>query len=304
MGDLSTGPDPFHRWADRPRLERTRSTAVFRKLLVCALLATSNLNAEIVSTSGAVEVISPPASLANNALASDTFARIFLESQGVLSSAVIVDSNATGGYLPLLTEANAPGAVLPAGTPYQSYLLHIDPVGGARTFVGSITFDAPVIGFVFTELDGYPTLSRLSDTDPVFGNPATSYSGFSFRALAGEGDGFGLSADRRIVTFDCFSFGAQDELRIITAQPAIQSVPNLITELSNPALGLSSGAIHSLSVQLQAALASIQRGDSIPARNQLAAFIRQVLALRNSYRLSAQNAALLIVQANSITGSI
>jgi probable HAF family extracellular repeat protein len=86
--------------------------------------------------------------------------------------------------------------------------------------------------------------------------------------------------------------------------PANMGVSNLIAELSGPALGLNAAEQNSLGAKLQAALSSIERGNSQSASGQLGAFINQIQALENSGRLSAQAAASLIAAANNIIASL
>jgi hypothetical protein len=90
----------------------------------------------------------------------------------------------------------------------------------------------------------------------------------------------------------------------MSALPADEAVLTLISQLSDPSLGLSSGEIMMLNGTLQAALASIQRGRTIPARHQLVAFLEQVQALQRVGRLIEQQAVMLITAANSIIASL
>jgi probable HAF family extracellular repeat protein len=78
----------------------------------------------------------------------------------------------------------------------------------------------------------------------------------------------------------------------------------LLSELSSPNLALSRGEISSLGGTLQGALISIQKGNTLSARGQLGAFIKQVQALVKSGRLSAQNAAGLTSAARNIIASL
>jgi hypothetical protein len=79
-----------------------------------------------------------------------------------------------------------------------------------------------------------------------------------------------------------------------------EAISNLISGLSDPGLGLSSGTISTLTDKLQAALKSIGKGNKTPAVNQLQAFIHQVQSLVNDSLLSAANGALLIAKVNEI----
>ena len=86
--------------------------------------------------------------------------------------------------------------------------------------------------------------------------------------------------------------------RIRVAAPPAVATQTLITTVQG--LGLSAGNTNALSVKLQAAIASINGGNSTPAINQLQAFINQVNALLLSGRLTAGQAATLIGTAQGI----
>src|SRR5687767_12336572 len=86
--------------------------------------------AGIVSTTGSVDLISPPASVANAALESDTLIRLFVERTNfTLPQAAPLDVNEPGTYSP-----GGPDFIgsftLAAGLLVDSYHLHFDAAGG------------------------------------------------------------------------------------------------------------------------------------------------------------------------------
>jgi len=87
------------------------------------------------------------------------------------------------------------------------------------------------------------------------------------------------------------------------ATPA-QMVSSLITQLSNPALGLTGGQINSLTDKLNNAAASIQQGLTKQAINQLNAFIASVQTMAKNGKISQATATTLINAANAIIGAL
>ena len=81
-----------------------------------------------------------------------------------------------------------------------------------------------------------------------------------------------------------------------------QAINNLIGQVST--LGFSKGQQTSLTAKLQAALSSLQAGDTAGALGALKAFINEVNALVNSGRLTAAAAAPLISAAEGIIAAL
>ena len=78
------------------------------------------------------------------------------------------------------------------------------------------------------------------------------------------------------------------------------AVSNLITQLSDPGLGLTGGQVNSLTDKPQNALASIEAGQNKQAVNQLNAFIKSVESSLKTGKMSAQAGDTLINAANAI----
>jgi hypothetical protein len=83
-------------------------------------------------------------------------------------------------------------------------------------------------------------------------------------------------------------------------QTPAQMVSSLITLLSSPSLGLTSGEISSLTDKLNNVLASIQAGLNKQAINQLNAFLSSVQSSLKTGKISASTAATLTAAANAI----
>ncbi|WHZ19350.1 MAG: hypothetical protein OJF55_001499 [Rhodanobacteraceae bacterium] len=78
----------------------------------------------------------------------------------------------------------------------------------------------------------------------------------------------------------------------------------LMSELSDPSLGLTSGQIASLTDKLTNALASIQAGLNKQAVNQLNAFVNAVQVMLKTGKISANTASILTSAANAIIATL
>ena len=194
---------------------RTLSTFI---MIVAFSVVTGRAQAGIISTSGAVVVIPPPADARTGHFENDHAIHAFAEQQNVaLPHVVSVDvsqpgSTTTGGVLTLSA------GTIPTGTLVSSYFLHFDDVGTPQTpveAIGSITFNSNVLGIAVV-------FGTLNATDAMPGLPTTIYaSGDSARGFEPPGipgaDFLILSTDRRTVTVDLQNVDKSDDVRIITA---------------------------------------------------------------------------------------
>jgi hypothetical protein len=182
--------------------------------LVCVRPAESAAPA----TSGNIETITPPASVAANALESDSVARFFRErSAFLLNQNISVDITQPG------TVGNSidltPG-IISANQLIESYLLHADPVGPGSppvTYQGSVTFDFPILGLLVQT-------NTLTVADGLLGSASTNYNppgarGFEWPSTAIVGDMVELSPDFRTVTFVLKATSQYDQIRVITSVP-------------------------------------------------------------------------------------
>lgn len=165
-------------------------------------------SAAITGTSGAVQQVAPPASVAANALNGDHRIVAFDESQCVtLGSGLAVDITPGGD-----------SGTIPAGTKVSSQFLHFDPTGAsALTLSGSVTTDGPVLGVITSP-------GNLAASDSL-GAAGTMYpTGDGARGLEppgpfpADGDSAAISgADSVTVALkDRFHF---DQVRVISECP-------------------------------------------------------------------------------------
>ena len=191
--------------------------------------------AQIVSHSGQVAWLAiPPTSVVEGNHESNRFASIFVEQSGMyLPSSVQVDANGPGNYNHVSTLGNY---TIAAGTYVQVYLLHTDPVGrptvGLR-YQGSITFAHKILGVQALK-------STLDAHDALLGAVGTTYPGVpgDWRGweLPPDSDIFSISADGKTLTFDCTTFDAIDQLRIITE--GVVPEPGSMLALATALVGL------------------------------------------------------------------
>lgn len=180
-------------------------------------------HAAIINHDATITVITPPASVQNHAIVSDTEISLFAEKLGFILPQDL-NFNITA---PTTAPADAslgttPGTV-PAGTVVDSYYVHFQSVSGTVLdpvlISGSITFDHDVLGIaIFNQ--------AIDDSDPILGVATTLYATGGGRSLEitpggivgdGPNDRITLSADRRTVFLDIGNTGGGDQLRIVTA---------------------------------------------------------------------------------------
>jgi hypothetical protein len=189
---------------------RTSSIALIALLLTAATSASSL--ASVVVT-GDVSVVAPPLSVEKGADVTPRKAILFQErSAFALPSLIRVDVSAPGTSDGGSNWKPSPSFV-PRDTVADIWFLHTDPRNDRSTeYIGTITFDTPILGIIDTQ-------AKLDETDPILGNPGTTYpTGLAARDLEGP-DTFTLSADRRTISFDFVTAGAVDEIRILAAIP-------------------------------------------------------------------------------------
>ena len=178
-----------------------------------ALVLTS-VQADIVSVSGAAALIAAPASVVPNAgYENFTQAGVFSERQNVnLAQSAQVDVTTTGFFDALVDLT--PGSIA-VGTLVSSYYLHADPVGSSGTpytYIGSITFDADILGVA--------ALNAQLVSTHFLGAPGTTYptagtvNGVDFPDGT---DTLTVSGDRRTLSFKFVAWAGSDAVRVITA---------------------------------------------------------------------------------------
>jgi len=190
-------------------------------LIACTLLGSivTSSHADLVSSTGAVTVISPPPDVRFNiGLESDTAAFFFTERTGFnLPSAVSVDITGPGTYN---SNASLTPGTIAAGTLVNSYFLHTDAVGSSalntRIYTGSMTFNTDIIGVIVLS-------PQLTTSTAILGHPGTVYDS------VGQGIELGSPEDTVTISGRTLSFSfltnlGADDIRIVTSV-IVTSVP-------------------------------------------------------------------------------
>jgi hypothetical protein len=173
--------------------------------------------AAVAGTTGAVQLVASPPSLAAGAFTSDTSIRAINEKSLTLVASLNVIGVGSNGWTSVTT--------LAAGTCIQSHMVHMNRTSAtAGTLAGTVSFNSNVVG-VATDVTGILT-GVLSLTDPLFGNPGTTYpTGVSGRGLElSPLDSVRLTAPKTI-TLSLTAGPDMDELRIITLCDQAPVVP-------------------------------------------------------------------------------
>ena len=180
--------------------------------LVSPFIAASTAGATVApaGTTGSVQVVASPPSLAPGAFTSDTAIRVVPEQALTLSANVTILGVGTNGW----TGTKSMTAALCV----QSHLVHMErATTGAGTLTGTVTFTTDVVG-VATDVTGLLT-GALSATDPVFANPGTTYAA----GATGRGLEVTIPLSDRVTLPSARTVGLtlragpdMDEMRIIT----------------------------------------------------------------------------------------
>jgi PEP-CTERM motif len=203
---------------------------LFATGFLCGTIAVSpSAFADIVSTSGEVQLISPPASAKLGELTSDSTIFGFRERNNVLLAGdLAVDGTGAGTFV-----GPVGGSVL-AGTRVASYLFHSNTasnLGSGTSLNGSVTFGTDILGIIFSR-------ALLNGTDDLLGFPSTIYpSGdpdSGWRELESPGnvaacglntnDCVSVSADLHTLNFLWSTGQYIDEMRVVTAVPEPSSL--------------------------------------------------------------------------------
>ncbi|MEQ8850635.1 MAG: hypothetical protein RIB32_02515 [Phycisphaerales bacterium] len=200
---------------------RTGRTLARAATLGALAIGPTSTEAGIISFTGPIDIIAPPASVHEGGLESDTQIRVFRERTNLeLVEQFGVNITNPGTYSAL---GGGPNGNLAAGVQIISYMVHTDHVGsagGGGRYEGSITFDTDILAIITSR-------SRLDSSDAIVGLPTVLYptgvNSIERGTLdsASNGDVLTLAANRRTFTFSvAHSSDNIEQFRIITAIPA------------------------------------------------------------------------------------
>ncbi len=175
----------------------------FKPILAAfAVLMAGNASAAVVTGSltggsaapGDFQLLVPPFAVGNNNQQDNDTLFAFNEKQNVLlGSNLVLDQ----------------GGTLMAGTRVASHGVVFDP-SGDRTLIGSVTFDRPILGLIWTT-------NRLVATDALLGLPDITYNSPGARGLENR-DQPGTSFSGNVLTInDWRASSPGDNLRVLTA---------------------------------------------------------------------------------------
>jgi hypothetical protein len=177
-------------------------------LVACAASA----NASIIGVTGATTWLGVPPVGCNLGQLTGLTAYAWDEKQNVPLTLSVDMVNNPGSSL-------APTAGTLSGV-YSSHFLHFEPVPGAVGASGTVTFQDPIVGVIFT-----PTL--LDASDGPAGAPATSYPTlYPFRGLSTVPLSF-VTISANVLTFNLHTVVPTqflNQVRVITATPEPGSV--------------------------------------------------------------------------------
>lgn len=179
--------------------------------LLCGL-TTSFASADIVTTTGDVQVVAAPPSVRRNDFEHTSLARVFFERLSANFANLTVNAVLPGRYD---AYADFQDQLIPSPGPFETYFLHFDPVGSVEGFVdGTVTFDRPMLGVIGRSL-------TMEQTDYTLGAPGTLYPTNRFDREPeyqprGNYDYFELSADMRTMTFRLRATDI-DQLRMVVS---------------------------------------------------------------------------------------
>ncbi len=176
-----------------------------------SVLAPSNFG--VTSLSG--NVFSPTTRPVNLTLdmAESALVQVIQERMDILDSSLSVDAIINGGVI-LENAGQATPGQIPAGTKFNSYVLHFDPVGQnglvSETAAGMVSFGGEILGILFNE-------SSLVAADALIGSLG-NYGASTTRGLTLGLEGMlGVSSDRHELSFDLSVLGnKQLQFRVLT----------------------------------------------------------------------------------------
>jgi hypothetical protein len=191
-------------------------TIVLIASCILAILSAGPAHAAILSVSGAMTILTPPADVSAEGI-TESSSLIFIIDEGVsivppAPPTLLVNAFGAGPH----DDSFPPGIALPPGMLLHSYLVHFDPDGGVVSLTGGVTFDPGEIIF------GIQTHTPLLySTDGPFGDPGVMYPGAfiatrAFDSLPGPADMVTIAGDLNSAIFALTAELAVDQARIFT----------------------------------------------------------------------------------------
>jgi DNA/RNA endonuclease G (NUC1) len=218
------------------------------------------------------------------------------------------------------SESPTPSVVFADNGVYTANLTVTDRYGATSTLTKNITVSnvPPMVsafaGATILRGETYSSSGTFSDPGADTHTAAVDYGdGAGAASLALGAGAFSLSHAYAAsgtftvtVTVTDDDGGATSRTATVTVLSAASAIGVLSANVNALATAgtLTNAEAHELTVLLDAALKSLEKGNSTPAGNQLGAFINKVEALRSSGRISAATAQALIDYANRAIASI
>ena len=200
-------------------MTRTMNFAFAAAVALCGTLTVSS---QAITLSGNVAMVAPLADVRVGGSPNNDNIRVFVEKTGVLAAPLAVDFTAPGTYTSRPT-----AVILPKGQNYKDYFFHSENRTGtnSRTYSGSITFDSPILGVIFST--GLLTLS-----DIPLGLPTTQYPTLDiYRGLEFNGGEKVKFTGPNTLDFTFVTAGNVDQMRVLTAGTADVPEPGSIALL-------------------------------------------------------------------------
>lgn len=191
-------------------------------LLLCGPAARAGF---IASTTGAIDVISAPASAVPGALTSNSY-QAWDESTGMIGAPLQVNMLGQTGAYDGVSNFTPLAGTLATGTKYDSVMVQLDPktTFPAQDPIASITFTGKIMGLAL--------FGPALDASDVYGSPTTTYP-HGLPPIGTQGRGLNRTHDNRFsITNNGMTlnlqltagFGGFEEIRIFAA-PAVAGVP-------------------------------------------------------------------------------
>ncbi|MEM9294595.1 MAG: hypothetical protein AAGA57_02235 [Planctomycetota bacterium] len=172
------------------------------------MLASEPVSAGILETTGNIDVVAPPATVAYQQNESAERGIVFPE-RVAITEGFKFDLGPVIGVYDEASDLAGLDSFTSGDPPVNSYFFHADTTFGVVAVNGTIRFDEPIFAIALSEV-------RLSQTDGLAGAPATTYSPFTPRGLEFDfGDQIEI-IDAYTIGLAIASSNGLDQVRIFT----------------------------------------------------------------------------------------